>query len=121
MNNLERTPSNADRYVYAVRLVRVIDGDTVVLDVDLGCDVWIRNQHCRLIGINAPEPVGSTRQAGDEAAWRLRELLSQAEQLLVRTFYDRKGSFRRLLVQLWADGLNINERLVAEGYAGAME
>lgn len=114
---LERHPSNLDRYVYAAELVRVVDGDTVVLDIDLGCEMWIRRQHCRLICINAPEPHTETREAGDKATWRLRELLASTEQLLVRTHYDRKGSFRRLLVELWADGLNINDRMVDEGHA----
>lgn len=36
MSNLERTPTDADRYVYAAELRRVIDGDMVVLDIDLG-------------------------------------------------------------------------------------
>ena len=118
---IKRPPATADLYVYSAELVRVIDGDTVVLDIDLGIDQWARKQHCRLIGINAPEPHTETRKAGDAATWRLRELLKTTECLLVRTHYDKKGTFRRLLVELWADGINLNQRLVDEGHAEQVE
>ena len=119
-NRLAIPPSAAARYVYAVQLVRVIDGDTVVLDIDLGCEMWLRGQHCRLIGINAPEPHTSTREVGRAAARRLVELLADPQQMLVRTHYDRRGSFRRLLVELWADDIHVNQRMVDEGHAVAV-
>ena len=43
-----------DRYVRAVTVVRVIDGDTFICDVSLGFYVTVR-MSCRLAGINAPE------------------------------------------------------------------
>jgi endonuclease YncB( thermonuclease family) len=36
-------------------VTRVIDGDTVVADLDLGWGVWMRDRHIRLAGINCPE------------------------------------------------------------------
>jgi len=42
-------------YTYRAELVRVIDGDTVVLNVDLGFEHWLHNQTFRLYGIDAPE------------------------------------------------------------------
>ena len=42
-------------YTYKANIVRVIDGDTVVADIDLGFDVWLRKEHLRLVGIDAPE------------------------------------------------------------------
>jgi len=117
---LEYAPHPCDRYIYSCNVCRVIDGDTVVLDIDLGCEMWIRNQHCRLIGIDAPEKHTETRAAGEASKARLETLLAEASQILVRTHYDRTGSFRRLLVQIWADGININNQLVDEGYAVPM-
>ena len=38
-------------YEYKIKLVRVIDGDTV----DVGIDVWLRNQRIRQYGIDTPE------------------------------------------------------------------
>ena len=113
-------PKKSDLYVYRVRLVRCVDGDTVLLSLDLGCEVWLRNQHCRLIGINAPETHTHTKEAGDAATWHLRGLLSQAVDLLVRTHYDKRGSFRRLLVELYADDVNINQQMIKDGHAVEM-
>jgi endonuclease YncB( thermonuclease family) len=77
----------------------------------------MRKQHCRLIGIDTPEPHTETKAAGDAATKRLLELVESAAILLVRTHFDRKGSFRRLLIELWADGVNVNDQLVDEGFA----
>ena len=40
---------------YKCKLVKVVDGDTVDVDIDLGFDVWLRNQRIRLYGIDTPE------------------------------------------------------------------
>ena len=42
-------------YEYKVRIVKVVDGDTVDVDIDLGFDVWLNNQRIRLYGIDTPE------------------------------------------------------------------
>lgn len=42
-------------YEYKCTIVRIIDGDTVVVDIDLGFNVSLSNQHVRLAGIDAPE------------------------------------------------------------------
>ena len=120
MSNLEPIPTSADRYVYAVELVRVIDGDTLVVDIDLGCEMWLRGQHVRLWGIDSPEPHTETKAAGDAATRWLRGLLEGAQEILVRTHFDKTGSFRRLLVDVFADGANINQIMVTSGHAKIM-
>ena len=40
---------------YTCRIVRVIDGDTIVVDIDLGYGLWQRDQPLRLRGIDAAE------------------------------------------------------------------
>ena len=42
-------------YNYKCTLVKVVDGDTIDIDLDLGFDVWLRNQRVRLYGIDTPE------------------------------------------------------------------
>lgn len=37
------------------RVVRVVDGDTLILDLDLGWKTWRLGERCRLAGINCPE------------------------------------------------------------------
>lgn len=46
---------NANRYEYNCVIRRVVDGDTVDVDIDLGFGVWLNNQRIRLCGVDAPE------------------------------------------------------------------
>lgn len=50
-----RVPWMVTTWVVHGVLVRVVDGDTVVADLDLGWRIWLRNVSIRLAGINAPE------------------------------------------------------------------
>ena len=47
-------------YLYKATVVRVIDGDSVVFDVDCGFDITLKNQNCRLYAIDAAETRGGT-------------------------------------------------------------
>ena len=42
-------------FEYKCNLVKVVDGDTVDVDIDLGFGVWLRKQRIRLYGIDTPE------------------------------------------------------------------
>ena len=42
-------------FEYKCKVVKVVDGDTVDLDIDLGFGVWLRKQRIRLYGIDTPE------------------------------------------------------------------
>ena len=42
-------------YEYKAKLVRVIDGDTIDVDIDLGFKVFLQKERVRLFGINTPE------------------------------------------------------------------
>ena len=42
-------------YEYRVKVIKVVDGDTVDVDIDLGFGVWLKKQRIRLFGIDAPE------------------------------------------------------------------
>lgn len=107
-------------YWYRTTLVRIIDGDTVVLNIKLGFDVELKNQHVRLAGINAPEIYGEEKEAGKKAATFLASILPEPgsnETIMVHTRLDKRGSFNRLLADIYYNNEHINSRLVAEGYA----
>ena len=58
-------------YEYRVKVVKIIDGDTVDVDIDLGFGVWLKKERIRLFGIDTPcrtFPVSN-------ALWLLRSLL----------------------------------------------
>ena len=42
-------------YEYNATVVNVVDGDTIVIDIDLGFDVKLTNQKVRLLGVDTPE------------------------------------------------------------------
>lgn len=99
-------------YQYAARLVRVVDADTVVLDLDLGFYQWRLNRSYRLARINAPE---LSTPEGVAARAALVERLASASAFLVQT--SRADSFDRWIVELYADGANVSDWLVASGLA----
>ena len=114
-------PTNEDRWTYKAHLVRVIDGDTVVLDISLGCDQVSKRRYCRLLGMDAKEVVGKDKAEGLKAKQHLSRLLAQAIPLLIRTKMDAHGSFRRLLVWLWDGDVCINQQMITDGFATPRE
>ena len=42
-------------YEYKVNIIKVIDGDTVDVDIDLGFGMWIKDERVRIMGIDTPE------------------------------------------------------------------
>ena len=118
-------PDRDDRYTYAATITRVIDGDTVVADIDLGFHTWRRDVYLRLARINAPEPRGPSREAGLASGAWLREKI-EGKEIIIRTVKDKRGqdqlgSFRRYLVELFLDGKNLNDELVTLGLADYRE
>ena len=109
-------------YEYNFEVVKIIDGDTVDVNLDLGFSVILKKQRIRLYGINTPE--SRTRDLvekkyGLAAKARLRELLTDAETLTLKTEIDKKArvKYGRILGTLYADDKNINDTLVKEGLA----
>jgi micrococcal nuclease len=85
-------------FEYNCNVVRVVDGDTVDVDIDLGFGIWIRNERVRLYGIDTPE--SRTRDLrekfyGKYAGSYLAEKLG--ESCILRTKKDRAGKFGRVL------------------------
>ena len=111
-------------YNYKCQLVKVVDGDTIDVDIDLGFDVWLRNQRVRLHGIDTPE--SRTRNLEEKA----RGLLSKqyivdrcpvGSSIMIESL-DR-GKFGRILGNIWESGqdanpdTSINKRMIADGFA----
>ena len=110
-------------YTYRAEIVRVIDGDTVVADIDLGFETWRRNEHLRLFGIDAPE---RGTPEGKEVKAALTERI-EGQSLLICTIKAKSspkeatGSFGRYLVKIYQDGENINQWLLDTGRAVPFE
>ena len=42
-------------YEYKTKVVKIVDGDTVDVDIDLGFGIWLYNERVRIMGIDTPE------------------------------------------------------------------
>lgn len=102
------------------RVVRVVDGDTLVLDIR-GPDRAAR-ETVRLIGIDTPESVHPERPVecfGPEASAFTAQLLPPATRVRLLRDREPRDDYGRLLAYVYraADDLFVNLALVREGYA----
>lgn len=103
-------------YTYRCQLVRVIDGDTVEVTIDLGFHLSLQRP-VRLKGINAPETKGESKAAGEKAAAHLFALLVNRPGLTIQTFLDKEDKYGRVLGVFFDGDKNINAQMVMDGYA----
>lgn len=90
-------------YDYKCKIVKVIDGDTVDVDIDLGFGIWMKDERVRIMGIDTPE--SRTRDLvekkfGLAAKERLKSLLGKTSVLrtqVSKSGEDMKGKFGRIL------------------------
>ena len=87
-------------FEYSCRIVRVVDGDTVDVDIDLGFDLWLKKQRIRLYGVDTPE--SRTRDLvekkyGLAAKAFVEEYLPLESKQTLRTKLDDRGKFGRIL------------------------
>jgi micrococcal nuclease len=105
-------------FEYNCKLRRVVDGDTIDVDVDLGFKVTLSNERIRLQGINTPESRTKNKEEkilGLAAKARLKDLLPKNFQ--IQTIKDGKGKFGRILAIPFVNGEDICKKLIKEGYA----
>ena len=109
-------------YKYKVENIRVIDGDTVEVDIDLGFDVWLKKQKVRIHNIDAPEIRSKDKEEkvfAQAAKKRMEELLSIEEEIILRSFQDVRGKFGRIIGDFIIYDLagTCADALCTEGYA----
>lgn len=101
-------------YEYKASIIKVVDGDTVDLRIDLGLSIF-HDIRCRLYGINAPERF---TKEGKESTKFLKELLSKQKIWYVSTYKDRKEKYGRYIVNIEDDyGYFISEKMIANNMA----
>ena len=108
---------------YDVRVVKVVDGDTVDVDIDLGFGVCLKDERVRIMGIDTPE--SRTRDDveklfGLAAKNRLYSLLEKDAKLITtedKSGEDMKGKFGRILGDFRAaDGRLVTQIMIDEGH-----
>ena len=92
-------------YEYNCKILKVVDGDTVDVDIDLGFGVWLKKERVRINGIDTPE--SRTRDEEEKkfgliSKNRVKQLLPIGSTQILKTESDRngedkKGKFGRIL------------------------
>ena len=111
-------------YQYKAIITRVIDGDTVDVDIDLGFEVWLKKQRIRLYGIDTPESRTSDKVEkvfGNLAKEKVLEFCPIGSDIILQTKTDdSRGKYGRILGELITkDGVNVNEYFIDNNYAVA--
>lgn len=109
-------------YEYKVYVKKIVDGDTVDVDIDLGFGVILKDERVRIMGIDTPE--SRTRDKvekvfGLAAKARLKELMGKTATLVCKK-YDAKGKFGRILGDFTTnDGRMVTDVMIEEGHCVA--
>ena len=115
---------------YDVKVVKVVDGDTVDVDINLGFGVWLSDERVRIMGIDTPE--SRTRDKvedlfGEAAKARVKELMEGSAKLITtenKKGEDMKGKFGRILGDFYVERYEgerekLTDVLIEEGHAVA--
>lgn len=104
-------------YYYKATPIRVIDGDTVEMQIDLGFNLALTEKF-RLIGINAPEMKNETLEAAKASRDFLKQLLfnahAQKKQISLKS--TKHGKYR-WLAEIWIESRDVAEIMVESGHA----
>jgi micrococcal nuclease len=107
-------------YTYKAEVIRVIDGDTVVLNIDLGFKIH-HITPCRLAGINAPE-MNAKDEKVRAAAVQSKEYLEGLlpEEMEVTIISKKLDKYGRPVVYFLAESnkyASVNELMIKSGHA----
>jgi micrococcal nuclease len=108
---------------YDVKVLKVVDGDTVDVDIDLGFGITLRDERVRIMGIDTPESRTSDKVEkvfGLASKNRLKELLHKDAVLITyedKNGEDMKGKFGRILGDFKVGDKTVTEILIEEGHA----
>ena len=107
-------------FEYHATVLKVVDGDTIDVMVDLGMGVH-RKERLRFSRINAWETRGEHKEKGKLAKARVAELIPVGDKILIKTQKDKKGKYGRYIAEIFIlDGVisvNLNDLLLNEGHA----
>jgi micrococcal nuclease len=107
---------------YVKKVTKVVDGDTIDVDIDLGFDISFSSR-VRLAGIDTPESRTTDKMEkslGLEAKAYLKHEIEAAKSVVIKTEkMDSSEKYGRILGWVFLDGasVSLNEKMIADGYA----
>ena len=121
------TTENKDPYIYRIKSVtKVVDGDTIDADIDLGFDISL-TKRIRLAGIDTPESRTTNlkeKALGLESKEWMKKTLANAKDILIKTeLPDSTEKYGRIIGHLFINGqeTSLNNQMIDEGYALAYD
>ena len=112
-------------WTYRAKVIKVIDGDTVDVDIDLGFGIWQKNERVRIMGIDTPESRTRNKiekKFGLAAKAKLKLLLGKKTVLkttINKKGVDMKGKFGRVLGDFLLNDKSVAKIMCEEGHAVA--
>lgn len=110
-------------YQYRAKILKVLDGDTVDIDLDLGFNIVLSNQRVRMAGIDTPESRTTNAEEkvrGQLSKKKLAEKLPVGSYVIIETQKpdSNDDKFGRILgIFILEDGTRVNEWLIKNNYA----
>ena len=107
---------------YVKKVNKIVDGDTIDVDIDLGFDISFSSR-VRLAGIDTPESRTTDKMEkalGLEAKAYLKHEIESAKAVVIKTEkMDSSEKYGRILGWVFLDGatVSLNEKMIADGYA----
>jgi micrococcal nuclease len=107
---------------YVKKVTKVVDGDTIDVDIDLGFDISFSSR-VRLAGIDTPESRTTDKMEkalGLESKEYLKKAIDASKTVVIKTEkMDSSEKYGRILGWLFLDGskVSVNEQMIADGYA----
>jgi micrococcal nuclease len=113
-------------YEYACKINKVLDGDTVDIDLDLGFNVVLAGQRVRMAGVDTPESRTTNTEEKPRGLLSKRRLTDKLTgvKCKIRTFKpdNNDDKFGRILGEfILEDGTNVNKWLIENNYAVAYQ
>lgn len=99
-------------YTYEAQFLRVLDGDTIKVNISLGFNMWVHDKSIRLLEVYAPET--HTKDAkekanGEKVKAFVESKLNSDAQIIIQTFKpDSQDLYGRYLAVVWVNGSNLN-------------
>lgn len=110
-------------YEYKAKFKKVIDGDTLILDIDLGFNIVLSNQNVRLIGIDTPESRSKDKIEkifGILSKKAVEEFMKAEDEIIIQTVFndDNEDKFGRILGKIITSSkVCLNDWLIKFNYA----
>ena len=92
---------------YKVEVLRVVDGDTVDVDIDLGFSTWLKKQRIRLYGIDTPET--RTRDLDEKKYGKMASTFYQMQSKTQRSLHYAHTKTRRVSMVEYSERLFVTE------------